>query len=117
MDIAQGDLLGFPSLGTFRAWPAYKYRVEHSVHVPRDHRGQGLGRVLLQEVIAAARAHDLHVLVGGIEATNTASIALHTAPGFSHAGTIAHAGFKFGRWLDLCFYKLVLDTPAAPVDG
>jgi L-amino acid N-acyltransferase YncA len=114
---AQGQLLGFASLGTFRAWPAYKYTVEHSVYVHRDHRGKGLGRVLLQEVIAAARARDFHVLVGGIEATNTASIALHISLGFSHAGTIAHAGFKFGRWLDLCFYQLVLDTPAAPVDG
>ena len=113
----QGELLGFASLGTFRAWPAYKYTVEHSVYVHRDHRGKGLGRVLLQEAIAAARACDCHVLVGGIEATNTASIALHEALGFRHAGTIAHAGFKFGRWLDLSFYQLVLDTPAAPVDG
>jgi L-amino acid N-acyltransferase YncA len=37
--------------------------------------------------------------------------------GFEHAGTIRHAGSKFGRWLDLEFYQLILETPAEPVDG
>ncbi len=111
-----GQLLGFASYGTFRAWPAYKYSVEHSVYVHKDHRGKGLGRALMQELIAAARDQDYHLLVGGIEAGNAASIALHEALGFSHAGTIRHAGFKFGRWLDLSFYQLVLPTPVNPRD-
>ena len=46
-----------------------------------------------------------------------ASIALHEQLGFVHAGTVRHAAFKFGRWLDLAFYQLILPTPAAPVDG
>jgi len=110
-------LLGFASYGTFRAWPAYKYSVEHSVYVHRDHRGQGVGRALMNELIAAARAQELHVMVGGIDVANTGSIALHRSLGFEHAGTIRQAGFKFGRWLDLAFYQLLLDTPAQPVDG
>jgi len=113
----EGTLLGFASYGSFRAWPAYKYSVEHSVYVHRDHRALGIGRALLQRLIAAARAQDLHVLVGGIDVENRASIALHEDLGFVHAGTIRHAGFKFGRWLDLAFYELILDTPARPVDG
>ena len=56
-------------------------------------------------------------MVAGIDATNAASIALHEQLGFVHAGMIHHAGFKFGRWLDLAFYELRLRTPAAPVDG
>jgi L-amino acid N-acyltransferase len=55
-------LLGFVSYGTFRAWPAYKYSIEHSVYVHKDHRGQGLGRKLMLEAIAAAKAQDYHVL-------------------------------------------------------
>jgi len=112
-----GDLAGFASYGTFRAWPAYKYSVEHSVYVAAPFRGQGLGKRLLQEIIAAARAQDYHVLIGGIDSENTVSIQLHERLGFSHAGTIRHAGFKFGRWLDLAFYQLILDTPAHPQDG
>jgi phosphinothricin acetyltransferase len=112
-----GRLLGFATYGAFRAWPAYKYSVEHSVYVHREHRGQGVGRALLERLIAAARAQDLHVMVGGIDVENRASIALHESLGFVHAGTVRHAGFKFGRWLDLAFYQLILDTPARPLDG
>jgi phosphinothricin acetyltransferase len=112
-----GTLLGFASYGTFRAFPAYKYTVEHSVYVHHAHRGRGLGRQLLRALIEHARAQGLHVLVGGIDAANQGSIALHTRLGFTHCGTVRQAGFKFGRWLDLAFYQLVLDTPAQPVDG
>ena len=112
-----GELLGFASYGTFRAWPAYKYSVEHSVYVHQNHRGRGVGRTLMEALIAAARRQQYHVLVAGIDVTNTASLALHQKLGFEHAGTIRHAGFKFGRWLDLAFYQLILPTPDRPTDG
>ena len=112
-----GQLLGFASYGTFRAWPAYKYSVEHSVYVRKDQRGKGIGLALMEQLIAAAQAQQYHVMIGGIDITNTGSIALHERLGFSHAGTIKHAAFKFGRWLDLGFYQLLLETPAHPIDG
>ena len=112
-----GVLAGFGSYGSFRAWPAYKYTVEHSVYVHRSQRGRGLGKALMAQLIEAARAQQLHLLIGGIDMDNAASIALHTGLGFVHAGTIRQAGFKFGRWLDLGFYQLTLETPLQPVDG
>jgi phosphinothricin acetyltransferase len=114
---ADGSLAGFGSYGTFRAWPAYKYTVEHSVYVHKARRGRGIGLALMRQLIDAARAQQYHVLVGGIDMENQASIALHARLGFAHAGTIRQAGFKFGRWLDLGFYQLTLDTPKEPVDG
>jgi len=114
---AAGELMGFGSYGTFRAWPAYKYTVEHSVYVEARFRGQGVGKRLLREVIAAAQGQDYHLLVGGIDATNSTSIHLHESLGFTHCGTIRQAGFKFGRWLDLTFYQLLLSTPSQPTDG
>lgn len=114
---ASGGLLGFASWGTFRAFPAYKYTVEHSVYVHREQRGRGLGRLLMNELIRRAGQAQLHVLVGCIDAANAASIRLHTGLGFSHAGTIGQAGFKFGRWLDAAFYQLNLETPLQPRDG
>ena len=110
-------LLGFASYGTFRAWPAYKYTVEHSVYVHHAHRGLGIGERLLAALIARARAQDMHVMIGGIDIENAGSIALHRKLGFEHVGTIRQAGFKFGRWLDLGFFQRTLDTPRQPVDG
>lgn len=111
-----GALMAFASYGPFRGWPAYKYTVEHSVYVHRDHRGKGLGRRAMGALIERAKAQGLHVMVGGIEAGNTASIALHEALGFAHAGTVRHAGYKFGRWLDLAFYQLLLPAPPTPTE-
>ena len=112
-----GRLAGFGSYGVFRAFPAYKYTVEHSVYVQQAHRGRGIGMALMAQLIDAARAQDYHVMVGAIDMDNQASIALHTRLGFLHAGTVRQAGFKFGRWLDVGFYQLTLATPLQPVDG
>ena len=112
-----GDLLGFASYGPFRAWPAYKYTIEHSVYVHRDHWRKGVARELMTRLIAEAERQSYHVMVAGIDAANSPSIALHEQLGFARCGVIHHAGFKFGRWLDLVFYELQLRTPARPVDG
>ncbi|NEW85146.1 MAG: N-acetyltransferase [Mariniphaga sp.] len=107
-------LLGFASFGLFRNWPAYKYSVEHSIYVKSDLRGKGLGKILLREIIKSAEEQDYHVLIGGIDASNTASIHLHEKEGFVLSGTIRQAGYKFGKWLDLAFYQLILKTPKYP---
>ena len=112
-----GTLAGFGSYGAFRAFPAYKYTVEHSVYVQQAYRGRGVGMALMSGLIDTARAQDCHVMVGVIDMDNQASIALHTRLGFMHAGTVRQAGFKFGRWLDVGFYQLTLATPLQPVDG
>ena len=112
-----GVLAGFVTWGPFRQRAAYKYSAEHSVYVDERFRGQGIGRQLLEAIVAAARRHDLHMLIAGIDGSNTASIALHKSLGFRFCGLIREAGFKFGRWLDLEFWQMLLDTPAEPVDG
>jgi L-amino acid N-acyltransferase len=112
-----GNLLGFATYGVFRVRPAYKYSVEHSVYVTRAARGRGVGTALMKRLIESAVEQQLHVLVGGIDAENRESIAFHERLGFVHSGTVKEAGFKFGRWLDVAFYQLILATPSAPVDG
>lgn len=112
-----GVLVGFATYGTFRARAAYKYTVEHSVYVHQDHRGRGIGTALMHQLLAAARAQQYHVLVGGIDIANRGSVAMHERLGFTYAGTVRQAAYKFGRWLDLAFYQLILDTPENPADG
>lgn len=105
-----GELMGFASYGTFRAFPANRFTVEHSVYVDKNYRGQGIGRALLEALIVEAEKQGLHVMVGGIDATNTGSILLHEKLGFKHAGTLKEVAFKFERWLDLAFYQLILSS-------
>lgn len=110
------ELLGFATYGPFRNWPAYKYTVEHSIYVKSNSRGKGVGKILLQEIIQFGVHQNYHVLVGGIDTSNNHSIKLHEKFGFKHSGTIEHAGFKFGKWLNLAFYQLILSTPENPVE-
>ena len=113
----EDDLLAFGTYGTFRAWPAYKYSVEHSLYVHKDHRGKGYGKIILQQLIQDAKSKDYHNLIAGIDSQNISSIKLHEASGFVFSGRIKHAGYKFSRWLDLDFYQLLLSTPDHPREG
>lgn len=110
----EGRVIAFATFGPFRAFPAYRYTVEHSVYVHKDYRHLGAGKRLLGELIKLATAQEYATLVAGIDAANEGSIRLHEAFGFTHSGTIARSGFKFGRWLDLAFYQLNLPGPAEP---
>ncbi len=104
----QSGILGFGAFGEFRAWPCYRYSVEHSVHVRADRRGRGVGRALVRDLIAKARDMGKHVMIAGIDADNAASIALHESLGFVAVGHFREVGFKFGRWLDLKFMQRVI---------
>ena len=110
----EGAVAGFGSYGPFRAFDGYRLTVEHSVYVdPARHR-LGIGRLLLEALIARARAAGLHAMIGGIESGNAASINLHQSLGFRDVGRLPQVGAKFGRWLDLSFLQLILDDRPAP---
>lgn len=117
IDDVSGRLMGFASYGPFRPHAAYRYSVEHSVYVDREFRRRGIARYLMQALVERAEAQQYHTLIGGIDASNAASIALHERLGFTHAGTVRQAGYKFGRWLDLAFYQRMLCTPETPVEA
>src|ERR671927_493580 len=80
-------ILGFSTIGPFRAWQAYKYTVENSVYVKSDCRGKGIGKLLMPPLIDAAKKLGLHAIVAGIDASNDVSIALHKQFGFEE---VAH---------------------------
>ena len=111
IELDPGVLAGFASWGPFRPFPAYGHTVEHSVYVDARFRGRGVGRALLKALIEEARDRKLHTLVGVIDATNAASIGLHRRLGFTRCGTVREAGFKFGRWLDVEYWQLLLAAP------
>jgi phosphinothricin acetyltransferase len=103
-----GDVAGFGSFGPFRPHDGYLHTVEHSLYVDPRHQGHGLGRALLMELVARGGAMGKHAMVGGVEAQNAASLALHAACGFVDSGTLPQVGRKFDRWLDLTFVVRLL---------
>jgi phosphinothricin acetyltransferase len=111
-----GRVVGFGSIGVFRARPAYQYSAEHSVHVHADHRGQGIGGALLNALIEEAQRMELRTLIGGIDSGNTGSLAFHARHGFVECARIKDVAWKFGRWLDLVFMQRILPGPKTPTE-
>jgi L-amino acid N-acyltransferase len=105
-----GRVLGFASFGDFRPWEGYRHTVEHSIYVEAAARRQGLGRALLTALIARTEQTDKHVMIGGIEAQNSASLRLHQQLGFEQVGQLRQVGRKFDRWLDLVFVQRFVGT-------
>ena len=103
-------ILGFASYGDFRTWPGYRFSVEHTVHVRADQRGHGVGTLLMEALMRRAIDQGKHVMVGGVDAANEASLRFHERLGFVRAARLSEVGFKFGRWLDLVFVQCVF-TP------
>jgi L-amino acid N-acyltransferase YncA len=97
---ANGTVVGFGSLSSFRDRPAYSTTVENSVYVDPTNRASGVGRALLDELIAQATQLGFHTMIARVVGDNEASLGLHKACGFELIGVEREIGRKFGRWLD-----------------
>lgn len=105
-----GTVLGYASYGPFRPWPAYLYTVENAIYIAPEQRGKGIGTQLLTPLLQIAKERGLRTMIAGITADNAASLRLHEKLGYSHAGLIREAGWKFERWLDLVFLQRMLQA-------
>ncbi|MCL2395460.1 MAG: N-acetyltransferase family protein [Acidimicrobiaceae bacterium] len=103
-----GTVAGFASISPYRPRPAYLTTVEDSVYVRPDTRGQGVGKLVLSEVLALAGAHGFHTVIARINSDGQGSIALHHACGFALVGTEREIGRKFNRWLDVVVMQRML---------
>lgn len=105
----EGTIVGFGTYGAFRFKIGYRFTVEHSVYVHKDFHGNGIGSLLLNELIALAKNQKLHTMIGVIDAENAGSIAFHEKMGFKKNGHLIATGYKFNRWLDSVFVQLILE--------
>lgn len=97
-----GEILGYACASAYRPRPAYRYTAENSVYVRRGHARQGVGRRLMEALIAACERKGLRQMVAVIgDGANETSIAFHASLGFVRIGTLRSAGWKFGRWADI----------------
>jgi len=112
-----GSILGYAYAGPFRPRPAYRHSVENSVYVAPQAQRRGVGRVLLDALIARCTDAGFRQMIAviGDSTLQAASIGLHAAAGFRMVGTLDAVGFKHGRWLDSVYMQRPLgagaDTP------
>ena len=115
-----GTVLGYAYANLFRPRRAYRFCLEDSIYLANEARGQGVGRILLAELLArceAAGARQMLAVLG--DSANAGSIGVHRALGFEHVGVMKSAGWKFDAWRDVVIMQksLGLGDTAAPRDG
>jgi L-amino acid N-acyltransferase len=109
-----GKIIGWSSLNKYHDRPGYRFTTENSIYVAAYARGNGVGKLLLEPLVASARELGLRAIIAVIDAQNEASVRLHTRFGFVEVGRFKSVGFKFGRWLDVTYMELLLPEPATP---
>ena len=105
---ADGAVIGWAALSRWNPRAGYARTAEASVYVHHEHHRRGLGRALLLDLIARAKAAGLHTIIGGASSDQSASLALQMALGFVPVGTFRQTGRKFDRWLDVTYTQLML---------
>jgi len=97
-----GLVLGYAYANHFRPRRAYRFCLEDSIYLAPEAQGQGIGRLLLAELMArceAAGARQMLAVIG--DSANAGSIGVHRTLGFEQVGLMKSAGWKFDRWLDV----------------
>ena len=110
-------VVGVAAFGWFRdaaKRPGYRYTVENTIHVRKDHWRSGVGRALMDALIDEARATGKHTMVAAVDGANEPSIRFHERLGFVQVARVPEVGAKFGRWLDLVLLQLQLDQRDTP---
>lgn len=103
-----GTVIGWSSLSKFHPRQAYDNSVEDSIYLHPEWRGKGLGSLLLADLIERAKALGHHTMLGGIDADQAGSVALHTKFGFIECALYKQVGFKQDRWLDVIWMQRML---------
>lgn len=104
-----GIVLGYCYAHPWKERPAYSRTLETTLYLAPAAQGRGIGRALMAALIPACRAHGAHVLIACITAENEHSCRFHASLGFHRASLFHAVGYKFGRWLDVVDYELVLE--------
>lgn len=108
---SDGDVLGYAYAARWKERTAYRYCAETTIYLRSGYGGRGLGAQLYQALLARLPDHDVKIALGCIALPNFASVALHEKLGFVATGIIPAVGFKFGRWIDIGYWRKELTNP------
>ncbi|MES2959614.1 MAG: N-acetyltransferase family protein [Pseudomonadota bacterium] len=113
-----GESLGYAYANHFRPRRAYRFCLEDSIYLDPAAQGQGVGRLLLAELLAQCEARGARQMLAVIgDSANAGSVGVHRACGFEPTGVFKAAGWKFGRWLDVVLMQKALGDGGASAPG
>lgn len=104
----QGMVVGYACATPWRARRAYRSSVETSIYLRAGMHARGTGSALYAALLAQLRRGGYHLAIGGIAQPNAASVALHEKLGFEQVALFKEVGYKFGRWIDVGYWQLIL---------
>ena len=105
---SDGEIVGYAYGRRFRPRSAYQRSIEISVYVRPGFSGRGVGTLLYEHLLAEVRKGGFHAVIGGISLPNDASVRLHERFGFEKVAHFREVGRKFGRWIDVAYWQLIL---------
>ncbi len=103
-----GVIVGYAYASPWKVRAAYRHAVESSIYLSPQATGRGLGSRLYTALIADLRQRGLHCVIGGAALPNPASVSLHEKLGFEKVAQFRQVGFKFGQWVDVAYWELML---------
>jgi phosphinothricin acetyltransferase len=103
-----GVVVGYAYVTLYRPRPAYRFTVEDSVYVQEGLSGQGIGSLLLAEIIKLCTAKGYRQMMAVVGDSSPPSVSLHERHGFTLAGTFKAVGYKFGAWRDTAMLQRAL---------
>ncbi len=101
----EGKVLGYSYLDTFASRSAYRYSVDLSIYISKDHTHEGLGKILLSEIEKKAREQGYRNIISIVTSENQASMKFHERNGFVLQGHLTNIGYKMNRWLGTYYYQ------------
>lgn len=101
-------ILGYAYSYIWKPRTAYRYTNEISVYISNDFRGKGIGTALYKNLIGILKEKGIHNIIAGIALPNNASVAIHESFGFKKVGVFKESGKKFGAWVDVGYWELLL---------
>lgn len=107
--LADEKVAGFGYYSEFRFREAYRFTVEHSVYVAKEYHGNGIGKIIMQNLIDLAKEQKLHTMIAVIDSENQSSVAFHEQFGFKTVAVLKETGYKFDRWLHSQLMQLMLE--------
>jgi len=104
------SILGYAYANKWKGRCAYKFSVEVTVYLSPISKSKGIGSKLYKKLFSCLKEKQIHVVMGGISLPNAASIALHEKFGMEKVAHFKQVGFKFGKWIDVGYWQVMLDS-------